>query len=563
MRKALLLLSAGLFSFIISQSQTIINLGTTNVEWTTLYTTTDLPWELKYGPGDSLWMTTRQGRVIRVHATNGGATQLLDHSASVWVNGEAGMLGMTFHPDFPNTPHVFIAYTYTSGGNNRERLSRFTYSNNTLNSEFVVIDGGAILANSIHNGSRLVILPDNTILMTTGDAANTSLAQNTSSLNGKVLRANLDGTIPANNPNPASYIYSRGHRNAQGLALHPNGKVYETEHGPGNNDEFQIIETNRNYGWPNVEGFCDNDINGGEIAYCNTNNIKEPLASWNVSPGGTWAPNDLVYYTHPAIPEFQNKFLVAFLKTNKVRSVTLNTTGDAVTAQADFFGVEPGFPSGRWGRLRDITTAPNGEIFIATNSSPNRIIRIRSLAPVPVSITDYKAGCANDLITIKWRTQAESQSKQFNLYRSTGTNANDFKLVSVIPTSAPGGMSNIPLSYSYTDNSFTNTSKTFYKLVSEDLNGTVHNFGIVSASCEKEESFILSPNPANSKAELKWGDANPLTIRVYNTVGQLIYQTSGRSPVSLPVNQWTPDVYFITAYDTRNTELFRSKLLVR
>lgn len=555
MRKVLLLISAVFFSFTILVAQ-IIDLGTTIVEATTLYTSTstNLPWELKYGPGDSLWMTTREGRVYRIHPINGGFTLLLDHSANVWQSGESGMLGMAFHPNFATTPQVFIVYTYTSGGLNRERLSRFTYSGNTLTGEVILI-GANIVANTIHNGSRLLILPDNTILMTTGDANNTANSQNSSSLNGKILRANLDGSIPANNPDPASFIYTKGHRNPQGLALHPNGKIYETEHGPGNNDEFQIIEAGRNYGWPNVEGFCDNDI-GAETAFCIANNVKEPLASWNPSPGGTWAPNDLIWYTHPSIPEFQNTFLVTFLKTNKVRRVTLNVAGDAITGQTDFF-------VNQWGRLRDITTSPNGDIFLATNTSPYRIIRIRIplVGPVPVIIKDYKAACNQDKLVVKWTTQAESNNKQFLLYRST--NSQGYQLATVIPTNAQGGNSNVPVTYNYIDNA-SSSSKAYYKLVSEDVSGRLQDFGIVSASCEAGIYFTLAPNPSFGRAELKWtGPSTILKIKVFNALGQLVYQTSANSPVDLPVSKWPGDLYIVTAYDPQNVEMFRGKLIVR
>lgn len=375
--KRIIIFTIILLSGIPGHSQTTnINLGTTVVEASNIHTPTYLPWELKYGPDNFLWMTTREGHVYRIDPISGTPTLILNHSGPVESQSESGMLGMEFHPNFPVTPYVYIVYTYLSGSI-KERLSRFTYAGGVLGSELIILDGGNIAGATIHNGSRLVILSDNTLLMTTGDAANQPLAQNMSSLNGKVLRMNLDGSIPADNPFPNSYVYSFGHRNAQGLMLHPNGKVYSTEHGPSNNDEFQIIEAGRNYGWPNVQGFCDNDV-AGESAFCAANNVKEPLASWNPVPGGTWAPNDLIWYTSPAIPEFQNSFLVTFLKTKKLRRIQMDAAGDAITAQADFF-------IDHWGRLRDITSSPAGEIFLATNTAPYRIIRIRNLT----SITGY------------------------------------------------------------------------------------------------------------------------------------------------------------------------------
>ena len=116
-------------------------------------------------------MTTKNGKVYKLDPNSGQSTLLLDYSGQVYQVGEAGMLGMAFHPNFATNPYVFIAYTYTDG-TNKERLSRFTYTGTALTSELILIDG--IAAAAIHNGSRLLILPDNTILMTTGDATITT-----------------------------------------------------------------------------------------------------------------------------------------------------------------------------------------------------------------------------------------------------------------------------------------------------------------------------------------------------------------------------------------------------
>lgn len=392
MKKHLPLFAFLTCSFSPGLSQTF-NLGTTTVTATSIYTSPQIPWELKYGPNDSLWMTTRPGQIWRISAVNGGATLLLDHTAIVEDPSEAGMLGFAFDPEFASNRYIYVVYNFYNGGTNlRERLSRFTYSGDALGNELVEIGGNSIAAFSIHNGSRLAFLPDNTLLMTTGDASNTSLAQNTTSLNGKVLRINRDGSIPANNPDPASYVYSRGHRNPQGLLVHPNGLIYSAEHGQDDNDELNIVEANRNYGWPNVRGYCDNDIGGTtEAAYCAANNIREPIASWNVVPGGTWAPADIYHYTSPVIPEFQNTILVSFLKTGKIRRVTLNAAGTAVTAQQDFF-------TGAWGRLRDVTGGTNGDLYILTNTAPFRIIRVRNESVVSIpSISPFSPAASANL----------------------------------------------------------------------------------------------------------------------------------------------------------------------
>ena len=540
------------FLFHLPKAQTVlINLGTTTVETSAIYTTSEPPWELKYGPGDSLWMTTKNGKVYRIDPNSGAATLLLDYSGTVYQAGEAGMLGMAFHPNFSANPYVYISYTYTNAGN-KERLSRFTYNGTALASELILIDN--IVANTIHNGSRLLILPDNTILMTTGDAANTAHAQNTASLNGKILRVNLDGTIPADNPIAGSRLYSYGHRNAQGLMLHTNGKIYSTEHGPGNNDEFQIIEAGRNYGWPNTEGFCDNDI-AGETAFCTANNVKEPLASWNPAPGGTWAPSDLIWYNHPSIPEFQNSFLVSFLKTAKVRSIRMNAAGDGITAQTDYF-------INQWGRLRDIAAGPDGSIYIATNVNPYRIIKVRAAIVTPVFITNYKIDCEPLKFIISWTTQTEMNNKHFLLYKSSdGIN---FGLIATINSIAPGGNSAINLPYNYTDNGIPG-SPVFYKLASEDKDGNKKDLGIVTSSCGAlGTTFSLLPNPATGQSILTINGARELlNIRIHNSLGQSIYQNRANGTVNLPVAKWAPGIYHVTVTSSRNEIMFKNKLVVQ
>ena len=543
-----------LFSFVFcaKAQPVLINLGTTVVETSTLYTTTDPPWEMKYGPGDSLWTTTKNGKVFRIHPVTGAATLLLDYTANVYSGGEAGMLGMTFHPDFSANPFVYIVYTYPNGGNNQERLSRFTYTGGTLSGETILIDN--IGANTTHNGSRLVMLADNTLLMSTGDAANTATSQNIANLNGKILRINLDGSIPADNPIAGSRLYSFGHRNPQGLVLHSNGKVYSTEHGPNNNDEFQIIEKGRNYGWPNVVGFCENDI-VGETAFCSANNVKEPLASWNPAPGGTWAPSDLIWYSHPSIPEFQNSFLVAFLKTQKLNSIRMDVSGEAITSQTDYF-------ANRWGRIRDITTGPDGSIYIVTNVSPFRIIKIRATSVVPVAVINFKATCKQEAAVLTWTTASEINNKQFLLYSSI--DGIQYDLAATIPSLALTGNSSSSLAYSYTYN--TNLSgNVFYKLINEDKDGKRKDLGIVTSSCRTiDQHFALLPNPAKGQSKLVMtGIPTLMNVNVHNSMGQSVYQNRSNGTMILPVSKWQPGIYIITVLNTQKEIVYRNKLVVQ
>lgn len=335
----------------------------------------DIPWEILWGPDDFIWTTERYGRVSRINPETGKQHVLLDLSSDVYQRSESGMLGMVLHPDFDNKPHVFVAYTYLAGSNIRERLVRFNYDGTGLIPADTLVEN--IVGNTTHIGCRLLILPDNTLLMTTGDAQNQSLPQDTNSLSGKLLRMNLDGSVPADNPNPNSLVWSYGHRNAQGLWLAPNGHLYSSEHGPTTDDELNIIEVKRNYGWPTVAGFCDSPP---EEAFCNANNVVEPLAAWTP----TIAPSDIIWYDHWAIPEFRNKLLMTVLKDKSLIAFGFNEAGDSVISEKKFFKNE-------FQRLRDICVSPEGKIYLATSGSSWSNTNPFTHTIVELSNEDYNA----------------------------------------------------------------------------------------------------------------------------------------------------------------------------
>ncbi len=329
----------------------------------------DIPWEIQWGSDGYIWMTERYGRVSRLNPETGVRTTILDLTNTVYDNSEAGLLGLVLHPDFENTPQVFLAYTYSSGGI-KERIVRYDYNSTSGMLENALTLVEAINGNTTHIGCRLLILPDNTLLATTGDYQNQSSPQSESSVSGKILRMNLDGSIPSDNPfGPSSYLYSIGHRNAQGLVLAPNDVLYSSEHGPTTNDEFNIIVPGGNYGWPDVEGFCT----GGELADCNAmTDYQDPLAIWYSN--STIAPSDLIWYNHPAIPEWQGKMLMTVLKAEHLKVIEVdNVDGTTVVNQEILFNTAhannptSSFNQGIFDRLRDICASPDGRVFLATS----------------------------------------------------------------------------------------------------------------------------------------------------------------------------------------------------
>ncbi len=333
--------------------------GATTVTASALASNLATVWELVWGPDDFIWMTERGGRISRVNPATGQVVPVLA-LADVTQTGESGLLGMavtaaTTPTMLPGTYWVFVVYNYTEQGTLKEKLVRYTYANGALANPLVLL--GNITATTTHSGSRLLVLPDRTLLMTTGDAQLQPEAQNPASLNGKILRLNLDGTIPADNPTPGSRVYTLGHRNPQGLVQLPNGRIYSSEHGPSNDDEINKVEPGRNYGWPNVEGLCNL---AAEATFCTANNVREPLTTWTP----TIAPAGLAYYDHPAIPGWRGSLLLAVLKGSKLVQLPLDAAGLAIPTRTDFLA---GF-----GRLRAICVSPQGRVYVGTSNRDGR-----------------------------------------------------------------------------------------------------------------------------------------------------------------------------------------------
>lgn len=322
-------------------------------------------WEMLWGPDDHIWFTEREGKISKMHPATGNivfSTTIND----VVSTGEGGLLGLALHPDFLNNGFLYVVYNYNGAGGYREKVVRFTFSINSLTNATTIIDN--IPASNIHNGSRIRVVNEVgvKIYFTTGDAANPSSAQDVNSRSGKVLRLNADGTIPADNPIAGNPLWSYGHRNPQGLVF-VNNKIYESEHGPSIEDEVNIIEKGRNYGWPNVNGPCD----GSEVSFCTTNNVREPI--WS-SGGSTIAVCGIDYYNHDKISTWKNSILMTTLKDASLRQLKLSADGNSVVSTSVFFKSE-------YGRIRDICISPSGNVYLCTSNGGNsdQVIEITKL----------------------------------------------------------------------------------------------------------------------------------------------------------------------------------------
>lgn len=366
MKKTILIVCS--FLTLVSYGQVTDN----DFDRTDLATGLDTPWEILWGPDNKIWFTERRGNVKRLDPqTKQIETLLTIPSTDIVENQETGLLGMALHPDFTTSkPWVYLVYTYpkTSAANGIvEKLVRYTYQNNQLVSPQILLDD--IKGNTTHVGSRLLFLADKTLLMTTGEAQDRPLAQDKNSLNGKILRMNEDGSPASGNPVSGSRMYSYGHRNPQGL-VYGNGKIYSAEHGDSDNDEINIIEPNKNYGWPSVRGYCDNQ-NTTETNFCNANQVTVPI--WTSGNTSTEAVAGLDYYpSSGAATALQNSLLLVSLKFTSspqrgrdLRVYKLNSEGTEIQSENILL-------NNLYGRLRDICVSPAGDIYVSTSNKDGR-----------------------------------------------------------------------------------------------------------------------------------------------------------------------------------------------
>jgi mono/diheme cytochrome c family protein len=200
----------------------------------------------------------------------------------------------------------------------------------------------------------MVISPDGKLMVATGDIFNEKNAQDTESVSGKILRLNIDGSVPDDNPVKGSPMWAMGFRVPQGLVYSEKGNLYSAEHGDATDDEVNLITKGSNYGYPNVTGACDSLW---EKDFCNEHGVKEPLRSWTP----TIAPSGIDYYGNNAIPEWKNSLLAATLKTQSLRVLKLNDEGNSITADRVMF-------ENRFGRLRDVLVSPDGDVYLSTSN---------------------------------------------------------------------------------------------------------------------------------------------------------------------------------------------------
>jgi glucose/arabinose dehydrogenase len=312
-------------------------------------TNLDTPWSLAFSKNGILFFTERPGYVKAFY--NNTLINLKVENLNVKEIGEGGLLGIALDPNFPNSPYIYLYYTYEEG-NLWNRVVRYKFENWSLVNQKILID--KIPAATLHNGGRIKFGPDGKLYITTGDATQRDLAQDINSLAGKILRINPDGSIPEDNPFPNSPIYSYGHRNPQGIDWFDN-LMFSSEHGPSGelgyaHDEINFIIKGANYGWPIVVGIS------------NDKRFKNPILDTGEE---TWAPSGISFYKGNIYPELKNKLLVATLRGKHLRIIEIDFKEIKVLNHYAIL-------SNMLGRIRDVVEGPDGYIYIATSNKDGR-----------------------------------------------------------------------------------------------------------------------------------------------------------------------------------------------
>lgn len=306
-----------------------------------------VPWAIDISNEGNIYFTERSGTIRIIENGKLNPQPLTTFSAPFINEGEGGLMGIALDPNFSQNHYIYVIHSYLEGNQIYNRVIRLIENNNRAFIDRTLLD--KIPGGQIHNGGRLKIGPDQKLYITTGDAGNSALSQDPTSTAGKILRLELDGSIPKDNPIINSPIYSLGHRNPQGLTWNSKNVLYESEHGQLAHDEINIIQPGANYGWPLVQG----NEESTEVT------IQKPLIH---SGEDTWAPSGIAFINQGP---WQGKLLVANLRGQQLLSIFLNETGTVVTNIESWFKNE-------YGRLREVVFSKDGSIYLTTNNRDGR-----------------------------------------------------------------------------------------------------------------------------------------------------------------------------------------------
>ena len=290
--------------------------------------------------GDRIFVTEQDG-LIRVIQDG----TLLDSPLATFRSAnvfDGGLLGIALHPDFSNNHYIYVFLTYDENGNLWNKILRIIESENKLKDAETIFD--KIPGSSFTNGGFIKFGPDEKLYVGTGTISDSShLPQELDSLSGKILRLNDDGTIPNDNPFSDSPVYSLGHRNPQGMTWDDNGNLFVAEFGPEKNDEINLIQAGKNYGWPEQQ--CSGDDNFENAILC-----YDP----SIEPGG------ILFYSGDKL-DFESPFIMASMRAANLYQLDFD---EGLSSQKSILsGI---------GRVRDVIQGPDGSLYVITSNTDGK-----------------------------------------------------------------------------------------------------------------------------------------------------------------------------------------------
>jgi glucose/arabinose dehydrogenase len=337
--------------------------GTIKVE--TVATGLSHPWGLAFLPDGRMLVTERSG-TLRLVSKDGKLSEPLSGVPKVVAMGQGGLLDVAIDPDFKSNNLVYLTYSEPGEGGASTAVARGKLGESGLDDVEVIFRQEPKVGGGNHFGSRLVFAPDGKLFVTLGERFTFTPAQDLTNDLGKIVRINPDGSVPKDNPfvgrtDARPEIWSYGHRNPQGAAIHPEtGKLWETEFGPMGGDELNIPQAGQNYGWPVVSWGSHYD--GRAIPKPPTHpEFADAIYHWNpvISPSG------ITFYTADAIPAWKDNLLIAALSGQEIVRLTLD--GEKVVD-------EERIPMGA--RIRDVVQGPDGAVYALTDEGNGEILRL-------------------------------------------------------------------------------------------------------------------------------------------------------------------------------------------
>lgn len=346
------------------------------------------PWSIAWLPDGTALVTERPGRLRairngRLDPTPIAGTPPVLVAAERGLIFQSGLFEVSPHPNFAQNRLLYLTYAHGTQADNRLRLARATFDGQRLSNLQVLFEVSQGKPEFQHYGGRIAWMPDGTLLLSVGDAGNPPVmvegrlarlnAQDLNSHIGKVVRLRDDGTVPPDNPYVGRQgvkpeVFSIGHRHIQGLAVHPDGRIFATEHGPLGGDELNLIRPGANYGWPVVTW-------GRDYAGAAQVGTGQRSAPGMIDPVLVWYPSvigasGLMVYSGDKFPNWRGNIFAGGLATQDIRRIVVNSDNVVTSHESMRIGQ----------RVRDVRQGPDGFVYVLTDEIHGRVFRLEPAA---------------------------------------------------------------------------------------------------------------------------------------------------------------------------------------